>query len=1209
MTAEEKRVVVNEILESIQANAIDVKISFNIDEEGYLCVITESVGTGKEVTRIGKVQPSAELVNDVAKLKEQTSNLEVQLQNIEGTEISGMQSTLTNLNSVVTGENGLSESLTKLKTSLETLVSGNTSEVIESFNEVVAFLSGIKDDKTLSGILLELDGKINGVVSSALANGNVRFGGIEKDTVTFETSTPTSATDEAVVVWCEKERAFALRASGRYYKSWSERALYMDEKTTLPYTTKQYILNGEIYMFDGTALDKTGGAGKTSDYLISDVRALEIGKTYSADEAIKTEGGKLRRMTKDVLPLNLTDVRWVGDLVAYGNDTYCFVKSIGKYSGDVTYQNGDYAVKDGAVCVMNNNAWSAATLTDMIADATLVDRKDAAWLEGNATEQNSVNRDIFDNRQEVILDINKRLSIAKNGRYIVNGVETSYASGVIVSPVRLLAGDIITIVANNLRMHGNYNLISKVDEQGDYSPLYGIANGNNQRVVVSYVMQEDCNVVFSFNNPINIGVNTTFKVARRSKGSDWFGLNHKKQYNNWLYSSLISKVPAIGEKFDYGGVNGAGEISLTKRQLIACKGGDRFVVSGDNIGWFVANESDVIVLDSKSIFARYVKDFEVEIPEGGKYLVVYGKNDENISVYKKVGTEMEAKEVIDEDITNNHPIIDIYALAIPDVGEKFEDKTRKSSNGCHIVPVVGGEVYSLTAWLKDNIFSGYALLDYNMIVVKKVEVATKEFTCGEIIEIPYGVCFLVFNTSKQAVMTTRLIRVKSAKSVADANQHKEAVLMNMQSKQKTHRLTFAWTTDTHNDSVNYKRFIGYANEYKGIIDAVLHTGDMNYSADSDNGFVNTVLKYTPQIPLMPVLGNHDAFGMVKFGDAPTSGSKKWNGEKYIKPFMDDKCVSGDDNCYYYRDFAEQKIRVIAVNDFDKPRWVDCKEWVTVTDEVEKARAVEWSHNTQYEVGKVVHYKGLYLKCKVASRLDNDAHRWPAQYAPTTKTPVLCRYFTKEQVEFIVNAMNVESGWSIVFVGHQCLENTTAENVIPNANWHFDKKTEHKFGQNGYILQDLITAYINRTTLQKTYECITPNVNPTGSVVKTNMPDFYPDVSVDVDFSGAKGDVICFLHGHQHFDSCYQSRFCGELKFLAIGLTTGCVVPTCMTQTQTVPEPWAGNDILRGGASARDSFNIISFDTDEKAVYLLRMGADVNSQFVERKFARISYAHK
>lgn len=1099
-----------------------------------------------------------------------------------------------------------------LENALNTFTNGDTSDVIESFNEVVAFLSGIKDDKTLSGILLELDEKIKGVVSSALANGNVRFDGIEKDTVTFETSTPTSAADEAVVVWCEKERTFALRASGRYYKTWSERALYMDEKTSLPYTTKQYIMNEDIYMFDGMALEKVGGADKTSDYLVSDVRILEIGKTYNTDEAIKTEGGKLRRMTREVLPLNLTDVRWAGDLVVYGNDTYCFVKSIGKYSSDVVYQNGDYAVKEGAVCVMNNNAWSAATLTDMIADSTLVDRKDAAWLEENATEQNSVNRDIFDNRQEVILDINKRLSIAKTGRYIVNGVETSFGSGVIVSPVRLLAGDVVTVVANNLRMNGNYNLISKVDEQGDYSPLLGISNGGNQRATISYVIQEDCNVVFSFNNPINIGVNTTFTVARRSKESDWFNMNHKKQYNNWLYSSSVSKVPAIGEKFDYGGVNGAGDVSLTKRQLIACKRGDRFVVSGDNIGWFVVDERDVVVLDSKSIFAYNVKDYEVEIPQGGKQLVVYGKNDEKISVYKKVGTEMEAEEVIDEDISFSHPIMR-SSRVIPDVGKKFNNEILAHSSICHVVPVMSGEVYHLTAWFSERLFSGYALLNYNMVVIKKEELTTRQYTCDETIEIPRGACFLLYNTFNYDIHhTNRLLRIKRADGIVENNRHKDGLLANMQAKQVSHnavhRLTFAWITDTHKDVCNYRRFFDYVNANKAFIDAALHTGDMNYTADSDNGFSDTVMKYIPDIPFIPTLGNHDAFGYSRKGNALTSGSKKWNGEKYIKPFMDDKCVSGNDYCYYYRDFPEQKIRIIVVNDYDKPRWADGR-WVTTTNEAEIAGAVEWTDMTSYEVGKVVHYKGLYLKCSAQGILDNDAHIWPCDNAPIMKTPGLCRYFTQEQVDFIVNAMNVASGWSIIFAGHQTLESVENGADIANAQWHCRKTIQHSFGQNGYILQDLITAYIKRVTLQKTYECITPSANPTGSVVKTNLPDFYPDVVVNVDFSDAKGDVICFLNGHQHSDTCYYSKFCDGLKFLTIGLTTGCASPNCNTANGTMSTVWAHDDIARGSDTTRDCFNIISFDTEEKAVYLLRIGADINENFVKRDFARVSYAHK
>jgi hypothetical protein len=230
-----------------------------------------------------------------------------------------------------------------------------------------------------------------------------------------------------------------------------------------------------------------------------------------------------------------------------------------------------------------------------------------------------------------------------------------------------------------------------------------------------------------------------------------------------------------------------------------------------------------------------------------------------------------------------------------------------------------------------------------------------------------------------------------------------------------------------------------------------------------------------------------------------------------------------------------------------------------------------------------------------------------------KTAGLCRYLDQAQVDFIINAMQVASGWSIIFIGHQSLESVIRSTDFVDSAWNSNtmftsNPIEHKFGQNGYIIQDLVTAYLKRTTLQRTYECITPSAYPTGSVTKTNLPDFYPNVVVDVDFSSAVGDVICFLNGHQHQDSCYYSRFCDDLKFLTIGCTTGAVIPMSNNQAGGMPVPWADDDTTKGGVAARDCFNIISFDTTEKAVYLLRMGANVNNQFVKRDFIRISYAH-
>lgn len=51
----------------------------------------------------------------------------------------------------------------KLETTLKTLVSGNASNAIESFNEIVAFLNSVSDTETLSGIIAGINARIAGV--------------------------------------------------------------------------------------------------------------------------------------------------------------------------------------------------------------------------------------------------------------------------------------------------------------------------------------------------------------------------------------------------------------------------------------------------------------------------------------------------------------------------------------------------------------------------------------------------------------------------------------------------------------------------------------------------------------------------------------------------------------------------------------------------------------------------------------------------------------------------------------------------------------------------------------------------------------------------------------------------------------------------------------------------------------------------------------
>lgn len=843
------------------------------------------------------------------------------------------------------------------------------------------------------------------------------------------------------------------------------------------------------------------------------------------------------------------------------------------------------------------------------------------------TAENVVNEafDKYENGEEI--DITYDIEVAEANYKYKNGEKVQSNNSFYTKPYALLKGDTVIVNSTETYSFSDVDVLGYVDSDNVYHKL--LNQNSNASGEVSYTLQEDCDVVFSVTRPSSrIGIGVFFKVQRKSQNDKWFDKKQKKYYEDWLLGQP-QNWPVVGGIFDFNGMIRVG-YQDAKAQLINCREGDIFVINvsyglgnTNKNAWCVTDEEGN-VLDSGGNH-NYVTcvDYELTIPTGGRYLFVTSVvTFTNTYVYKKVVEEPEL-EIVGEDFSDLHHVA-LPSRVIPSVGEKFTNANAGNwSVATHSIPVAAGEVYRLTTFIEpDSGTSYYAVLDSNLIVIQKV--VGKMWTFGLEITIPDGGCYLLFNTSRSGIVY--LHRIKCADSLKKTEYYKEPMLLGMSMRNAVSdsvsavvkRLTFSWISDTHYDMTNYKRFIEFSNFYKGVIDAVLNTGDNNHMSDTDNGFVNTALKYVPEMPMMNCLGNHDAFGQSRHGSGNSlvSGSKLWNGEKYIKPFLDSNCVAGEDYCYYYRDFTEQKIRVIVLNDYDKPRWADGNYWITTTDESEIAGALEFDSTVTYNVGDVVHYKDQYLKCKTQSKLVDDGTTWPSDAAPVAKTSIHCRYMTQKQVDFIIAAMNVENGWSIIFASHQTLESIDSNTELASEKWNSHSnytfnKVQHGFGQNGYIIQDLIVAYLNRTTLNKTYKCITPNTNPLApDAVITNLPDFYPDVVVNVDFSSAVGDVICFLNGHQHSDSCYYSSHTGTKKFLTIGnINGGYVDIDGDNQTGTkFYGVWNHADVIKGGVYSRDCFNVISFDTTEKAVYLLRIGADVNDQFVKRDFVRISYNH-
>lgn len=809
-------------------------------------------------------------------------------------------------------------------------------------------------------------------------------------------------------------------------------------------------------------------------------------------------------------------------------------------------------------------------------------------------------------------DIKDRLSVAHDKAFLQNGVIVSdvwpAALGFITAPLQVYKNDVVKITANYNR---SIDTISIDNGDGTYIT---VATGNSSGDTLKWTATKDCKVVFSGNdwNIAKIYLLRASRVEIKVNKLVW-----KKRiigFNSNLTPGLLTNTTVtLGNKFPFGAHRSASD---KLRGIFEVKEGEKVYFSTlPNTTSNNTNFSGCAVLDKDYIVISLTpasNEIYFEVPAGGKYVVFQALTASGYPTIYVESLENTTEEIDTTDLELlQEPTINSLqngrAYIFGDIGTKVTESDNWINVGTKCYSCVPGDVFYITdVCIKTS--SAFAVVGENNVILAKDTRPIGFWHYMTKVVVPEGGAKLLVNNEIGNLYvykkkTTRNIYPEKEPLVAATS------LATVGSNYSDRRLRLSWASDTHADANLYKRWIDWTNIHIGMFDAALHTGDFNRMADADNGFVVTALKYRTMLPFLPTLGNHDCFGYTSGTNTLNSGSLEWNGNKYIKPFVenDSACVVSNDGCYYYRDFTDKKIRMIVINDYDKPRWADGTYWITTTDESEIASAVEWTSGTSYAVGDVIHYKGMYVKCKTAGALDDNAHVWRPEKAVFSKTITDCRYINQAQANFIINAMNVASGWGIIFVTHQPYEALPAsEHCISKWTLRRDLVNTYvgvKFGQNGYMIQDLITAYLNKTTLNKTYECITPNVDPLSSrVVKTNLPDFYPDVTINVDFTNAVGDVICCLNGHQHSDTAYWSQHTGDKKVLCIGAPTGCYLPF-----DSWSNPWPSGDIAKSG-SAKDCFNAISIDTTEKAVYLVRIGADKTDQFETRDYIRISYAH-
>ncbi|MCH5182953.1 MAG: metallophosphatase family protein, partial [Oscillospiraceae bacterium] len=174
-------------------------------------------------------------------------------------------------------------------------------------------------------------------------------------------------------------------------------------------------------------------------------------------------------------------------------------------------------------------------------------------------------------------------------------------------------------------------------------------------------------------------------------------------------------------------------------------------------------------------------------------------------------------------------------------------------------------------------------------------------------------------------------------------------------------ITFLHTSDVHAYADNLERLLAFADNYAGYIDDILHTGDSVNGEYADGFAFWTDTAGSDRI--LNVIGNHDS--AVK----SASGTWTWDGISaaqcygtFLAPIASWGAVYTPNLCYYYKDYAGSKLRLIVLDDM---HWDAAQDaWLTKTLDDAKSKG--------YHVVCAKHYANGTVSQKVDGCSFSDA---------------------------------------------------------------------------------------------------------------------------------------------------------------------------------------------------------------------------------------------
>ena len=323
-------------------------------------------------------------------------------------------------------------------------------------------------------------------------------------------------------------------------------------------------------------------------------------------------------------------------------------------------------------------------------------------------------------------------------------------------------------------------------------------------------------------------------------------------------------------------------------------------------------------------------------------------------------------------------------------------------------------------------------------------------------------------------------------------------------------------SDLHGDTERLENAVNVLNAVESI-DAGVFLGDIedsNQSSKMGSEYVPAFNVATK--PLFATMGNHD------FHHSKSISSNPYNLAESVSRYMGamNSASVYSENGFGYYDFATYKIRLIILNQYEYPNANDGTNW------------------TYYGSG---------------------------------------RLYQQGQIDWLVSTLNsVPEDYTVIIAQHSTEPADTNNTII---NTHYGAKNAGGIdahatyiGSNGYmndsVIADIISAYMSKGTLTKTY-------------TYTQTSEGYTGISVNADFSEANGKFACLIVGHNH-----AQAFC----------TINSTIPVYVNDTSSCKYGWATGYSLfarNQNGYTEDLITVLCVDTDNEYLHFVRIGADRN----------------